>query len=115
MSTGTTFRIELGIDARRFIQQFQSNNADIEKLIQEGIELGIKELMEEQSIVRQVADNVKSEITSIASRAMLSYEARKKISEIVESKFHEKISAYAEAVAAQLEEAISKTQIKNSL
>ena len=62
MENQTNVRIELGIDARNFIQQIQINNNIIEEQISKGIELAINDICEGNNFIESVRKSTKNEI-----------------------------------------------------
>lgn len=98
----TTIRLELGINAQKFINQVQINNETIEKQISKGIELALKEITEGDNFIQLVKQNTKTQLIEVASRAMLSYDLQKKIKEMVQQKMAKKIEEYSDKIVKNI-------------
>jgi hypothetical protein len=99
MDNQTTIRVDLGIDARKFIQQVQLNNETIEDQVKQGLELAIKDISEGDNFIQAVRENTKKELLDIVSTKVLSWEVRGKLSKSIEEKIGKKIDEYADKIA----------------
>lgn len=98
----THIRLELGIDARRFIQQIKINNEMIEEQISKGIELAVNDLTEGDKFVQSIRETTKNELALIVNRAVMSWEVQNKISKLVTEKIGKKVEAYADKIADKI-------------
>jgi len=92
---GFRFTIDLGIDAKRIMQQIQMDNRVIEEQIQKGIELALADITKEDSLVQLVRENVLNSITGIVNKCVMSYELQNKIRSMVEEKMSQRLDAVA--------------------
>jgi polyribonucleotide nucleotidyltransferase len=95
----TTIRLELGINAQKFIQQVQINNEVIEEQIAKGIELALQDICEGDNFIQHVRQQTKKELTEIVNKSVFSYELRNKITKLVEEKISKKVEEYADRIA----------------
>lgn len=102
MDNLTTIRLELGINAQRFIQQIHLNHGAIEEQIAKGIELALNDLCEGDNFVQSVREATKVELGKIVTGAVVSWETKNKIEKMVAEKIGLKISEYADAVAEKV-------------
>ena len=56
MENQTSIRLELGINAQKFIQQVQLNNKVIEDQIQKGIELALNDIIENDNFIEIIRE-----------------------------------------------------------
>jgi hypothetical protein len=103
MDNFTTIRLELGIDARRFIQQVQVHNELIEDQIAKGIELALNDLSENDNFIQAVRESTKRELINLTSSHIFSYELKKKIEEAIREKVAKKISEYSDRIGEKIE------------
>jgi polyribonucleotide nucleotidyltransferase len=92
-------RVELGINAQKFIQQVQINNQSIEEQIAKGIELAINDITEGDNFVQEIRHNTKKELENIVNKTVMSWEVRNKITKLVAEKIEAKVEAYADQIA----------------
>ena len=59
MENQTSIRLELGINAQKFIQQVQLNNKVIEYQIQKGIELALNDIVENDNFIEIIRESTK--------------------------------------------------------
>jgi hypothetical protein len=92
-------RLELGINAQKFIQQVQINNQSIEEQIAKGIELAINDITEGDNFVQAIRHNTKKELVGIVNQTVMSWEVKNKITKLVAEKIEAKVEAYADQIA----------------
>lgn len=102
MENQTTIRLELGINAQKFIQTMQLNNELIEAQISKGIELALEDISNSDNFVQSVRQNTKLELTNIVNKAVMSWEIRNKITKLVEEKIGEKLDEFANKIADKM-------------
>jgi hypothetical protein len=102
MENTSTIRLELGINAQKFIQQVQLNNEAIEAQIAKGIELALNDITDEGNFVEVIRQSTKDELTNIVNKAVMSWEVKNKITKLVEQKIGEKVEAYADKIADKI-------------
>ena len=98
----TTVRLELGINAQKFIQQVQLHHGTIEEQIAKGIELALNDVCEGDNFIQLVRQQTKNELVNIVNRAVFSWETSNKIQKLVSEKIGNKIEEYAENIAEQV-------------
>jgi hypothetical protein len=98
----TNIRLELGIDAQKFIQQVQLHYGSIEEQISKGIELALNDLCEGDNFIESVRNATKHELSAIVNKAVLSWETRNKIEKLIANKIEKKIEQYAEQIAEKV-------------
>lgn len=98
----TEIRLELGIDAQRFIQQVKLTHGNIEEQIAKGIELALSDLCEGNNFIELVRENTKLELTKIVNKAVLSWETKDKIEKLVSEKIGKKVEEFADKIAEQV-------------
>jgi polyribonucleotide nucleotidyltransferase len=99
MENLTTIRLELGINAQKFIQQVQIHNQTIEEQVAKGIELALNDIADGDNFIQSVREATKNELREIVNRAVMSYEVRHKIEKMVADKINQKVEEYAEKIA----------------
>lgn len=102
MDNLATIRLELGINAQRFIQQVQLHHGVVEDQIAKGIELALNDVCEGDNFIQSVRESTKLELTKIVNQAVFSYETQRKIENILAEKINEKIGKYADDIAEKL-------------
>ena len=102
MENQTHIRLELGIDARKFIQQIQLHNDSLEDQISKGIELALNDLAEGDRFIQSIREATKNEIALIVNKAVMSWEVQNKISKLVSEKIGKKVEEYADKIADQI-------------
>ena len=107
MKDQTSIRLELGINAQRFIQQVQLNNKVIEDQIQKGIELALNDIVENDNFIEMIRESTKKELRDIVNKSVMSWEVRDKISKMVEAKIGEKIDQFADKIAEKVTASLS--------
>ena len=107
MENQTSIRLELGINAQKFIQQVQLNNKVIEDQIQKGIELALNDIVENDNFIEIIRDSTKKELRDIVNKSVMSWEVRTKISKMVEAKIGEKIDQFADKIAEKVTASLS--------
>lgn len=95
-------KVELGINAQKFIQQVQINNKTIEEQIIKGLELAINDIAEGDNFVESIRENTKKELENIVNRTIVSWEVKNKIKKILEEKIEAKIEVYANQIAEKI-------------
>ena len=107
MENQTSIRLELGINAQKFIQQVQLNNKVIENQIQKGIELALNDIVENDNFIEIIRESTKKELRDIVNKSVMSWEVRDKISKMVETKIGEKINQFADKIAEKVTASLS--------
>jgi hypothetical protein len=102
MNKGIDIRLELGIDAQRFMQQVIVHNDKIESLISEGINKAMEDVVDSTQFVEMVREKTKEGIFDVINRAVLSWDVKVKIQKAVEEKLGKKIDEYADQLADQI-------------
>ena len=74
----------------------------LEKQIKDGVELAIKELSENESIARMVADEIKKKMNNSIVGYVLSYEVQNAIQKSIGETISNKIQEYADEVAEKI-------------
>jgi polyribonucleotide nucleotidyltransferase len=97
-----TIRLELGINAQKFIQQVQLHHGTIEEQIAKGIELALNDLCEGDNFVQSVREATKQELSKIVNKAVFSWETQSKIEKLVAEKISKKVEAYADTIAEKV-------------
>jgi len=99
MDNLTNIKLELGINAQKFIQQVQLNNEIIEEQISKGIELALEDITKDDNFIQSIRENTKKELSEIVNKAVFSWELRNKITKLVEDKIGKKVEEYADKIA----------------
>lgn len=102
MSNLATIRLELGIDAQRFVQQVQLHHGTIEEQIAKGIEFALNDLCEGDNFIQSVREATKLELFKVVNKAVFSYNTQIAIEKAVSEKISKKIEEYANKVAEQV-------------
>lgn len=106
MENTTSIRVELGIDARKFMQQVMIHNNQLEHQIKKGLELAIEDLSKDDNLIQFVRESAKKEIQNLAHKAIMSWEVRDNIQKSLREKVDEKIKDYTDKIAEQIAEAL---------
>lgn len=101
-----TIRLELGINAQKFIQQVQLYHGNIEEQIGKGIELALNDLCEGDKFIQLVREETKLELSKIVNRAVLSWETRNRIEKLIAEKINKKVEEYADKIAEKVTSAL---------
>lgn len=99
MDNVTTIRLELGINAQKFIQQIHLNNEIIEEQISKGIELALEDITRDDNFIQSIRESTKKELSEIVNRAVFSWEVKNKITKLVEEKIGKKVEEFADKIA----------------
>lgn len=102
MNNLAEIRLELGINAQKFIQQVQLNHGTIEEQIGKGIELALNDLCQGDNFVEQVREATKIELSKIVQKAVFSWETQSKIEKLVAEKISKKVEKYADEIAEKV-------------
>lgn len=102
MDNLTTIRLELGINAQKFIQQVQLHNGTIEEQIAKGIELALNDICEGDNFVQSVREATKLELSKIVNKAVFRWETQNKIEKLVAEKISKKVEVYADTIAEKV-------------
>lgn len=102
MENIASIKLELGIDARKFIQQVQLQNEVIEKQITKGIELALNDITDSDNFVEAIRKNTRKELEMIVNKTVMSWEVKNKISKMVEDRVGKKIEEYADKIAEKI-------------
>lgn len=98
-----TLKIELGVAAERILQNLQLNNKEIEEQITKGLTKAFEEIVkEDDAFVSIIAEATKVEVINLVRKATNSWELKHKINELLAKKFGEKLTEYADKLAAKL-------------
>lgn len=107
MNNLAEIRLELGINAQKFIQQVQLNHGTIEDQIGKGIELALNDLCQGDNFVEQIREATKLELSKIVQKAVFSWETQSKIEKMIAEKISNKIEKYADTIAEKLTSSLS--------
>lgn len=102
-----TIRLELGINAQKFIQQVQLNHGTIEEQIGKGIELALNDLCEGDNFIKSVRESTKIELRNIVNKAVFSWETKDKIEKLVADKIGQKVEKFADEIAEKVTATLS--------
>lgn len=102
MENNTNIRLELGIDARRMIQQVQINNRLLEDQIAEGIQLAIDRISNKDGFVQRIADATETAIFNLCNETIRSYEIKHKIQSEIEKHIGNAVNQYAEELSKKM-------------
>ena len=97
-----TIRLELGINAQKFIQQVQLHHGTVEEQIGKGIELALNDLCEGDNFIQSVREATTLELSKIVNKAVFSWETQNKIEKLVAEKIGKKIEEYADKIAEKV-------------
>lgn len=103
MDNISTVKIELGIDARRVMQQIAIDNQVIEEQISKGIENALNELSNRDKLVEIISQQTKEEVVRVIRNTVLSWKLKTRIEEIVFSKMNKKIEKHIDGVINKFE------------
>lgn len=101
-------KLELGINAQRFIQQVQLHHGTIEEQIGKGIELALNDLCQGDNFIEIVRESTKVELSNIVNKAVLSWETRNRIEKIITEKISKKVEEYADEIAEKVTASLGK-------
>lgn len=107
-----TVRLELGINAQRFMQQVMINNQGMEKQIEEGITMALEEISNTENFTLLVKDKTIAAISSLITEATFGWEVRKKIQKAIDDQIQLKINEFAEKVAQSVLKGMNIQDIK---
>lgn len=102
MNNGVNIRLELGIDAQRFIKQVQLNNKQIEEQVAKGITLALDDVCKDDSFVELVRESTKESLRKLVDDCVNSWSLKHEIQQAVERQIGQQISAYAQGVVEKL-------------
>lgn len=98
-----TFRFELDVAAQRMLTQIQSNNKQLEELIQKASIEAIDELSQENGgLAEYVKTEVKKQLLSAIRDAMLPYNVREQVVTLVNNKVFDVVNSRIESVIEKL-------------
>lgn len=95
-------RLELGINAQKFIQQVQLHHGTVEEQIAKGIELALNDICQGDNFTQIVRESTKHELQNIVNQAVFSWELRHKIEKLVAEKIGLKVEEYADKIAEKV-------------
>ena len=98
----TSIKLELGINAQQIIQQVQINNKNIEEQVSKGIELALKDIVDGDNFIQMIREQTVTELSSIVSKSVMSWEVKNRITKLIEAKVMEKIEEYADNIAEKI-------------
>lgn len=96
MDSLATIKVDLGINAQRFVGQFMSNNKQLEEVISKGIDRALTELLTEENFEQIIVDNTKSEIMQVMKNAVSDWSVQYKLKEAVGKAVEKKIQLVAD-------------------
>lgn len=102
MENTTTIKLELGIDATRFVQQVKIRNESIENSIEKGIQLAMDDLLEEDNFIQSIRQATKQELENIVNKNVLTWEVKNNIQKLISEKVGKKIEEYADKISEKL-------------
>lgn len=102
MNNMVEMRLDLGIDARRFVQQIRLHNGSIEKQIEKGIELALNDIADSDNFIQLVRESTKMELGRIVHKVILSYDIQQSVQKMIADKISSKIEKYADEIAEQI-------------
>jgi hypothetical protein len=94
-----TFKIELNVSADRVLAQLESNNAEMEAQVKQGIEEAINELVENGELKDAIKEATKKDILSIANQICGKWETKQKLLKAISDKVDVKMEDYANKIA----------------
>jgi len=103
-----TIKLELGINAQRFIQQVQLNHGTIEEQIGKGIELALNDMCQGDNFVEIVREATKVELSNIVNKSVLSWDTRNTIEKLISEKISQKVGEYADEIAEKVTASLGK-------
>lgn len=106
MENTSTVRLELGINAQRFMQQVMIHNSTIEDQIEKGINLALEEISNEDVFVIGIKNETLKELRGLVSQRILSWELKQKLQKSIEEKIGKKLDEYAEQIATKIVDAL---------
>lgn len=112
MDNHTTVKLELGINAQRFMQQVMVNNQRIEEQIEEGIKMALDEIADSNNFTLIIKDKTIAAISSMVTEATFHWDIRKKVQKTIDDKIQEKINEFAEKVADSVLKGMNIKDIK---
>jgi hypothetical protein len=95
-------RLDLGIDARKFVQQVQLQNGIIEKQVEKGIELALNDICESDNFIQAVRENAKIELSNIVHKIAFSWDMKRNIEKLISEKVGKKIEEYADKITEKI-------------
>jgi hypothetical protein len=107
-----TVRLELGINAQRFMQQVMVNNQNMEDQIQAGIQMALDEISNTENFALIVKDKTIAAISSLVTEATFGWEVRKKIQKAIDDQIQQKINEFAEKIASNILKGMNIQDIK---
>lgn len=102
-------RIELEVPAQRLLSSLKFYNEGVEKQIEEGVNLAIKELSENKNISRMVADAVKKKLDDNIIQYVMSYEVNNAIRSAITGAITTKINEYSEELSKKIYDQLKPT------
>lgn len=105
-------RLDLGINAQRFMQQVMINNQKLEEQIEAGIKLALDEIANTENFTLIIKDKTIAAISSIVTEATFGWEVRKKIQKAIDDQIQQKINEFAEKVAQSVLKGMNIQDIK---
>lgn len=108
MKSEITLRVDLNIPAQQIISQLKLWNEDIEKQVEEGVNLAVKEIGEMENLPRLVADQVKKQFLDHINGHLITFETRRAIQESLGNIVTAKIQQYSEEVGERILAELSK-------
>ena len=91
--------MELTVPGQRLVQQLQLHNQEIEDIVEEGVNRGINEFFADKNIVDYIKEEVKSQITNVMSREILSYQMKCKITDLIHMSVQKAIDKHSDEFA----------------
>lgn len=107
-----TVKLELGINAQRFMQQVMINNQKMEEQIEAGIKLALDEISNTENFTLLIKDKTIAAISSLVTEATFGWDLRKKIQKAIDDQIQQKINEFAEKVAQSVLKGMNIQDIK---
>lgn len=98
-----TIKLELGFDARQFIQQVVTDNKELEEQIEKGINLAFEELCKDDNLTTIIKNQCIKQVEAITGHWEFQNKLRDMLQKEIFSKLQSKISEYSTKIANDLE------------
>lgn len=106
MERSVEIRLELGINAQKFVQQVQLHHGMIEEQIAKGIELALNDICEGDNFIQSVRDATKNELANVVNKSVFSWETQGKIQKLISEKIGKKVEEYADSIAEKVTQSL---------
>lgn len=98
----TTIRLELGIDAQKFMQQVQIYNQGMEAEVSKGIQMALDEIIADDNFALLIKNRTKEAIENIAYKVVMSWEIKDAIYKMINERVNKKVEEYADRIAEKI-------------